>query len=216
LLSPLAGWNSLRAVAFLVIAMAAAWIQMAFSPHAGGSVHHTILLWPWPQAAIAISFAGVSRRMGRFGVPVIAAVAALVCVSCLLVTNEYYTKIVRNGGVPIWSAAVYPLAERLRQTGAARVFCTDWGIFDSIMLLDRNHPPVMNGIGAEKDPTDLKWILSDPANVFVAHAKDAEAFVGVNEKLIEAAEKLGFRRELLAIIPDGYGRDIFEVYRLAR
>ncbi len=74
LLSPLAGRNSIRAVAFLLIAMALAWIQMAFSPHAGGSVHHTILLWPWPQAVIAISFAGVSRRMRRFGVPAVAAV----------------------------------------------------------------------------------------------------------------------------------------------
>ncbi len=138
------------------------------------------------------------------------------CVSCLLVTNEYYTKMVRNGGAPTWSAAIYPLADRLQHTGAAYVFCTDWGIFDSIMLLDRNRPPVRNGIGAEKDPTDLQWALSDPANVFVAHAKDAEVFVGVNEKLISAAEKLGYRRNLLAAIPDGYGRTIFEVYRLAR
>lgn len=122
----------------------------------------------------------------------------------------------RNGGVPIWSAAVYPLAESLRHTGAAYVFCTDWGICDSITLLDRDRPPVRNGIGAEKDPTDLQWALSDPSNVFVGHAKDAESFVGVNEKLIDAAEKLGYRRNVLAEIPDGYGRTIFEVYRMAR
>lgn len=216
LLAPLAGWNAFRTVAFLVLAMAVAWIQMAFNPHTGGSVHHTILLWPWPQAAIAISFAGVVRRMRRFGVPAVAAVVALVCISCLLVTNEYYTKMVRNGGVPTWSAAVFPLADQLRHTGAAYVFCTDWGIFDSVMLLNRDRPPVRNGIGADEDPTDLKWALSDPSNVFVGHAKEAEVFVGVNRKLIEAAGKLGYRRDLLATIPDGYGRMIFEVYRLAR
>jgi len=216
LLAPFAGRNNLRAVAFLLIAMLVAWLQMAFNPHTGGSVHHTILLWPWPQAVIAISFAGVSRRMRRFGPPAAAAVVAVVCVSCLLVTNEYYAKIVRNGGTPQWSAAVYPLAESLRHMGAAYVFATDWGIFDSILLLNRDRPPVRNGIGAEKNPADMQWALSDPSNIFVAHAKDAESFVGVNEKLIDAAEKLGYRRTLLAAIPDGYGRTVFEVYRLTR
>jgi hypothetical protein len=93
------------------------------------------------------------------------------------------------------------------------VFCTDWGIFDSIMLLDRNRPEVMNGIGMEKDATDLKWALSDPANLFVGHSKDAEALVGVNEKVIEAAEKLGYRQDAIKTIADEYGRDIFTIYR---
>jgi hypothetical protein len=214
LLAPLGGWHAARAVAFFLIAMAIAWIQMVLNPHTGGSAHHTILLWPWPEAVIAVSFAAVSRRMGRFGVPAVAAAVALTGASCLLVTNEYYAKIVRNGGVPAWSKAVFPLAEQLQHTGAAYVFCTDWGIFDSIALLDRNQPPVRNGIGAEKDANDLKWALSDPSSVFVGHAKEAESFAGVNEKLVEAAEKLGYRQELLNTIADGYGRNIFTVYRL--
>lgn len=213
LLSPLAGWNGIRAVAFLLIAMAVAWIQMAANPHTGGSVHHTILLWPWPQAAIAISLAGVSRRMGRFGVPAMAAAVALVCASCLMVTNEYYTKIVRNGGAPTWSSAVFPLAESLQHTGAAHVFCTDWGIFDSLVLLNRNRPEVMNGIGTENNPTDLKWALNDPANLFVGHSREAESFVGVNENLVAAAEKLGYRQDAIQTIGDAYGRNIFIIYR---
>jgi hypothetical protein len=213
LLSPLAGWTGMRAVAFLLIAMAVAWIQMAANPQTGGSVHHTILLWPWPQAVIAISLAGASRRLGRFGVPALAAAVALVCGSCLLVTNEYYTKMVRNGGAPTWSAAVFPLAKELQRTGAAHVFCTDWGIFDSIMLLDRNRPEVLNGVGTEKNPADLNWALNDPANVFVGHSKEAESFVGVNENLIAAAEKLGYRQDAVETIADGYGRNIFTIYR---
>ncbi len=215
-LAPFAGPNALRPVAFFVIAMAVAWAQMASNPHTGGSVHHTILLWPWPQAVIAISFAGISRRLGRFGVPAVAAVVALVCISCLLVTNEYFTKMARNGGAPVWSTAVFPMAARVRSSGANYVFCTDWGIFDSLVLLNRDRPPVRNGMGAEKDPADLQWALNDPSNIFVGHSKEAEAFVGDNEKVIEAAAKLGYRREPLATIPDGYGRNIFEIYRLRR
>jgi hypothetical protein len=213
LLAPLAGWNAVRAVAYLLIAMAVAWCQMAVNPGTGGSVHHTILLWPWPQAVIAISLAGASRRLGRFGIPAVAAVVTLVCVSCLLVTNEYYTKLVRNGGVPTWSAAVFPLSESLLHSGAAHVFCTDWGIFDSVMLLDHNRPEVMNGIGTEKNLTDLKWALNDPTNIYVGHAKEAESFVGVNENLIEAAGKLGYRQDAIQTIADGYGRNIFTIYR---
>ena len=213
LLSPLAGWNGIRAVAFLLIAIAVAWIQMAANPHTGGSAHHTILLWPWPQAVIAISLAAASRRIGRFGIPAAAVAVALVCISCLLVTNEYYTKIVRNGGVPTWSAAIFPLAESLRHTGATRVFCTDWGIFDAIILLDRNRPEVLNGVGTEKNPADLKWALGDPTNLFVGHTQAAESFVGVNENLIEAAEKLGYRQDVIQTIADSYGRNIFTIYR---
>ncbi len=100
LLAPLAGWATLRAVLFFLIVMAVAWFQMAINPNTGGSVHHIILLWPWPEAVIAISFAALSRRLGRFGAPAAAAAVALVAASCLLVTNEYYTKLVRNGGTP--------------------------------------------------------------------------------------------------------------------
>ncbi len=100
LLAPLGGPTVARTVAFFLVAMTIAWIQMALNPQTGGSAHHTILLWPWPEAVIGVSFAGVSRRMGRFGVPAVAAVVALTGASCLLVTNEYYAKIVRNGGVP--------------------------------------------------------------------------------------------------------------------
>jgi hypothetical protein len=214
LLSPLAGWTELRTVAFLLLAMAVAWIQMALNPHTGGSAHHTILLWPWPQAVIAISFAGISRRLRRFGIPAAAAVVALVCASCLLVTNEYYTKIVRNGSVQIWSAAVFPLAASVRHTGAAYAFSTDWGIFDSLMLLNRDRPRVRNGIGVEENPVDLKWALSDPSNIFVGHAKESEVFVGSSVKLIEAAAKLGYRQEVVKTIADGYGRNIFTIYRL--
>jgi hypothetical protein len=214
LLAPLGGPNAVRTVAFFLIAMAVAWIQMALNQHTGGSAHHTILLWPWPEAAIAVSFAAVCQRMGRAGVPAVAAVVALTGASCLLVTNEYYAKIVRNGGRPVWSAAVFRLAEQLQHTGAAFAFCTDWGISDSITLLDRDRPPVRNAIGAEKDPADLKWALSDPSSVFVGHAKEAEQMAGVNEKLVEAAEKLGYRQEAVRTIADGYGRDVFIVYRL--
>src|ERR1039458_5753066 len=56
-LAPLARGDALRAIVFALVAMAVAWIQMAITANAGGSVHHTILLWPLPQLIVAVSFA---------------------------------------------------------------------------------------------------------------------------------------------------------------
>ncbi len=213
LLAPLAGWTAVRGMIFFSTAMAIAWFQMAANPHTGGSVHHVILLWPWPEAVIAISFAGFSRRLPRFGVPAIAAATALVIVSSLLVTNEYYTKLIRNGGSTTWSAAVFPLAESLKNSGAAHVFCTDWGFFETLILLDRNRPPVRDGIGAVTDAASMQWALGDPSNLFVEHTKEAEVNAGAGAKFDEAAAKFGRHPEKIGTIADGYGRNIFTILR---
>src|SRR5262249_39681212 len=57
LLAPLARGRDLRTILFALIAMAVAWIQMAITANTGGSVHHTVLLWPLPQVVIAVSLA---------------------------------------------------------------------------------------------------------------------------------------------------------------
>lgn len=213
LLAPLAGMIALRTSIFFVMAIAIAWAQMAISPHAGGSVHHTILLWPWPLAIIAISFAGASQRLGRFGVPALAAAGVLIAGFSLLVTNEYYIKIVRNGGAPVWSAAVFPLAVSLKNANAPHVFCTDWGILQTLILLDRNRPVVRDGMGPATDAAGLKWILSEPGNLVVGHLKGSEVVPGMNEKLIDAAAKLGRKPQEIRVISDEYGRNVFTVYR---
>ena len=63
LVAPLARGHALRAILFALLAMALAWIQMAVTANAGGSVHHAILLWPFPEMVIAVSFAAASRTL---------------------------------------------------------------------------------------------------------------------------------------------------------
>jgi Dolichyl-phosphate-mannose-protein mannosyltransferase len=216
LLAPLAGWPTLRIVVFFVIAMAVAWLQMALNSHTGGTVHHAILLWPWPEAAIAISFGGVSRKLGRIGAPAVAAATALVVLSSLLVTNEYYAKMVRNGGSPTWSGAVYPLAESLRGSDANYAFCTDWGILESVGLLNAWHPVMRNGILGEDENVALAHMVSDSSHIILAHVPEAEQFPGVNERIVERAAKLGYTKQSIRVIGDGFGRKVFEVYKFVR
>jgi Dolichyl-phosphate-mannose-protein mannosyltransferase len=215
-LAPLAGWPTLRIVAFFLIAMAAAWFQMALNSHSGGTVHHAILLWPWPEAVVAISFAGISRRLRRFGGPALVVATALVVLSSLLVTNEYYAKMVRNGGSPMWSAAVFPLAESLKDSGAAYAFCTDWGILESVGLLNAWHPVMRNGILGEEESAALAHMVSDPGHIILAHVPEAEQFPGVNEHVVEWAARLGYAKQTIRVVGDGFGRNVFEVYRFVQ
>jgi len=117
--------------------MAVAWIQMATTPLAGGSIHHTILLWPLPAMVMAVSFAAASRRLGRAGIPAVAVILAVLVASDVLVTNEYFWKSVRNGGSHTWTDALFPLSADLMAMRPAAVYCADWDIFESLRLLDR-------------------------------------------------------------------------------
>ncbi|MGA7833981.1 MAG: glycosyltransferase family 39 protein, partial [Acidimicrobiales bacterium] len=211
LVAPLARGPSLRAILFALVAMAVAWAQMATTANAGGSVHHIILLWPLPAMVIAISLASASRRLGRAGLPAAIAVTALLAGSEMLVTNEYYTMMVRNGGTVPWSDAVYTLSEYMKSVPAKSVSCVDWGIEDSLRLLNRGALPLRWG-GDESD-ADLRSLLAQPTSLFLGHSPGREVFPGKTESLTKRAAALGYRRQVLAVIADSFGRATFEVFR---
>jgi 4-amino-4-deoxy-L-arabinose transferase-like glycosyltransferase len=222
LLVPFARGDALRAILFALLAMAIAWAQMALTANAGGSVHHAILLWPLPQMIIAISFAAASRRLHAAGIGVLALVGVVLMVSGLLVTNEYRVLIVRNGGSPNWTDAIFRLADYIKGVPADNVFCMDWGMMDSLRLLSSGKLPLRVGT----DPINKPWLddadrqylartIGDPGQVFINHTRNFEFFPGVNDKLVEYAARAGYRREVMAVIADSHGRPVYEVYRFA-
>ncbi|MCU1233461.1 MAG: hypothetical protein JWP63_1428 [Candidatus Solibacter sp.] len=223
LLTPLARGNALRAILFALVTMIVAWAQMAITANAGGSVHHAILIWPLPQMVIAIAFASASRRFGSVGIPAVAAVLLVMMISGLLVTNEYFALIVRNGGSQNWTDAIFRLSDYLRGTGSNNIFCVDWGMLDSLRLLSRGKLPLRVGMDpiGKRELTDadreyLDRIISSPGNLFLNHTKDFEFFTGVNDKLVKFAAAAGYQRELLTTISDSNGRPVYEVYRFVR
>ena len=211
-LAPFAGGRALRTVAFCVIAMAVAWIQMAITANTGGSVHHTILLWPLPVWMVAVSFTGVAERLGRAAAPVLAMIAAVLIGSNLLVLNEYHVMMARNGGSVSWSDAIFPLTDRLEQANPPAVFCVDWGIQDSLRLLGRGSLTTFDLTG----PIDNPAIFADPAFVFISRPKEIEVFQGNSARLAAAATAAGYRRDVLTVISDSFGRPTFELYRFAK
>jgi len=222
LLTPLTRGTALRAILFALIAMTVAWLQMAVTANAGGSVHHAILIWPLPQMVIAIAFAAASRRIGRFGVPVIAGVLAVLMISGFLVTNEYYRMILRDGGGQNWTDAIFRLSDYMKGDSSKAVYCVDWGIMDSLRLLNHGQVPVRVGTDlvsrAETNGDARQGVMkaiAAPDSLFLAHTKDWEFFAANDEKLVNFAAANGYRREMLATIPDSWGRPVYEVYRFA-
>ena len=223
LLAPLARGRALRAILFALLAMALAWAQMAVTANAGGSVHHAILIWPLPQMVIAISFAAASRRLGRAGIPALAVIVAVLMVSGLLVTNEYHFLTMRNGGSQNWTDAIFQLSEYMKGLTPTSVYCVDWGIMDSMRLLSRGELPLRVGTDPitkpalnEEDREFLDRTISGNGHIFINHTKEFEFFTGVNDKLVRYAADAGYRREVMAVIPDSHGRPVYEVYRFAR
>ena len=220
LLAPLARGHALRAILCALLAMAFAWVQMALTANAGGSAHHAILIWPLPEMVIAISFAAASRRLGAAGIPAIAVVLAVLMASGLLVTNEYHVLILRNGGSPNWTDAIFRLADYMKGVSPNEVFCMDWGIMDSMRLLSRGKLPLRVGTDPIRKPAldaaDREYLarmLGGPGHVFINHTKDFEFFPGTNDKLVRYAGDAGYRREVMTVIADSHGRPVYEVYR---
>lgn len=220
LLAPLARGGDLRAILFALITMAVQWIQMAITVGAGGSMHHTILLWPLPEMAIAVSFAAASRRLGRAGAPAAAAVLAVIMAAGAIQINEYYVAAWRNGGAKNWSDAIYPLSDYVKSVPAGEIFCLDWGMLDSLRLLDDGQLPLDGIYGAipPSEPGDMPRLLAalgEPDALFIAHTGEFEFFAGRNEDFLKLAETAGYRRETVARISDSFGRPTYEAYRFA-
>lgn len=221
LLTPLARGAALRMILAAMIAMALAWVQMAITAGAGGSVHHTVLLWPLPALIVAVSFAAASRRLGRAGKPALVAVAAVLIVSDALVTNEYYFELSRNGaGSVSWTDAIFPLTDLVKMMPADYLYCIDWGYIDSLRLLSHGtlklregSDPVNKPTLTDEDRAEILHRLTDSQTLFIGRSKSTEVFQGVTDRMVAIGAGAGYVRQTITTVSDRYGRPMFEVFR---
>lgn len=219
LAAPLWG-TSRRAILFALVFMAVTWMQMALTKNAGGSAHHAVLLWPFPQLVIALALAAASQRWMRRGAAAFGAVIAFLCVTNLLVTNEYLACFARYGPALAWTDAIYPLSNSLRNQ-TRDVIVMDWDIYDSLLLIERGAIKLRSGLfdlmnGAPGETQRIESLLTDPGAIFVTHTPENQFFPIPNRKLETAATELGYRKELLQTVMDGHGRKVFEVYQFVK
>ena len=92
----------LGALLIATVAFVVFWLLMVFPYDGGGSIHHTVLLWPLPRFIVGTMMAPANAA----------------------VTNEHYVELETRGPSAQWSDASYPLAAsrlvRLRSNSAMR------------------------------------------------------------------------------------------------
>jgi hypothetical protein len=210
-----------RPMLFAAACMTVVWGQMLFGRGVGASVHHTALLLPWPYLLIAAGFAEASRRFGREGLIAVVLIVAAVSAKSVLTTNTYLSQLIRNGSSGPWTDAMSPLSDYLATVPGEDIFVLDWGIFDSVRVLQQGRLPLYWGADpllkvppGELEVRIAREMIRGPNHVFVSHTPGQEVFAGVSARFNQMLEAEGYRRETLRIVPDGNGRPIFEVFRV--
>jgi dolichyl-phosphate-mannose-protein mannosyltransferase len=202
-------WNTpaRRAMLFGWIACAATWLPMALTAGAGAAAQHVILLWPFHFLAIAAALSQLSPRWAQ-------AAAAVLCLSNLAVTNQYYADLVRNGPAIRWTDSIDPLNRWLADSKSPRVFTADWGFAETLNLISQGATPVFSA--DTSDRAAVLQTLASPRDVFVSHTPEFTFRPEIRAAIETIARENGFEEERLAVISDRNGRPTFDVFRFRK
>jgi hypothetical protein len=189
---------------------------MAMTRGAGGSAHHVVLLWPVP-----ILFAAGILGQWRSRIALGAVGSAMVCMN-LLVLNQYFFQLARNGAPGSFTDAIFPLSEHLASEPSRRLYVLDWGFSDSLTFLNQGRlrmadaaSPLTGEADAERI-SGLEEMLGDPQGWFVGHVPERQFYPLPSQRLARIAEQRGYGKQLLKLIADSNGRPVFEVFRYAK
>ena len=196
---------SRKPVLFGLLACAGTWLPMIVTAGTGGGAHHAILLWPFHFLAISAALAAIPRPW------ISAAITLLLCASNVLVTNEYYWELVRNGPDTRFTDAIYSLENDLERMRAPQVYVLDWGILEPLTLLSDRKIPVAPPDW--HDAATLRKLLADPRSVFVAHTAQYAYFPGDRSAMEDFATGQGYEEVSTEVVYDRYGRPTFDVFR---
>ncbi|HKD08372.1 MAG TPA: glycosyltransferase family 39 protein [Bryobacteraceae bacterium] len=222
----LALWRSprRRVMTFLLIAGAVIWLQMALNRGTGEASHHVILIWPLPAIFVGIAFSEAASLIPRRQAWVAVAVTAVFVAGNLLNLNEYIAEFATNGARGGWTDAIYPLAEGTIRTDKTQWYgLVDWGCLNTLAVLHEGDLPMfvadVPAPGAPPTEANRKEILREIGSedrVFIEHTDDKQMFPGVNGRLKQAAEDLGYVEQPEKTVRDSNGRPVFQLFRFRK
>lgn len=208
-------WRS-RAAWFCLIFSGVAWFLMASTKDAGASLHHTVLLWPFPQMFVAIA---ISRMPWRW---LAGAVCLLLVALNLLTLAQYISQFERNGAEGPFTDAIYPLSAAVAEIPGQTVYLLDWGIelplavlHDGRLRMRSGHDPLMSDTPSDWDRDTAGRMFRDPGALFLRHVEKRENFTGVAKRFDERSAAAGCQKTNFKTIPDSNGRPVFEMFQLS-
>jgi 4-amino-4-deoxy-L-arabinose transferase-like glycosyltransferase len=177
-----------RQAAFLVAMLVAIVLQSTVTVSGLGPTHF-YLLYPLPQALIALAAVWLVRagarygRPGRVGSVAVAAVALAALIGLdLIVDRDYHAALARTGGVANYSDSIYDLTDYLVEWKGHNPVAMDWGIAKSVQYLSKgevNPPELFGYTGMAPPPNWQDWLLSyieDPWTLYVFHDEKFTVF----------------------------------------
>jgi 4-amino-4-deoxy-L-arabinose transferase-like glycosyltransferase len=208
-------WRS-RAARFCLVFCAVAWLFMASTRDAGASIHHTVLLWPFPQLFVAIAISSIRWRW------LAASICLLLVAMNLLVVNQYIVQFERNGADGPFTDAIYPLSAALPDIPGQTIYVLDWGIqfpldilHDGRLHMNSANEPFMTDTFSDWGKGAASRMFADRRGLFIAHTEKRENFDGVRKRFDRSANAAGCHEDSLQTIPDSNGRPVFEVFKIA-
>ena len=210
---------------FCLIAIAVGWLQMAATKNAGESAHHVVLLWPIPHWFMAVALAEASLwkrlRWRRMGESLLAIAVLFLAAENLLVTNQYFYRLVRYGPAGSWTDAIYRLSDETARWRGFELVVDDWGITNPLVVLRRGRLPLMLVDGSFMAPGESEkmrtWEHSlIEHDIWIGHTPPYQEFAAINEHIQKSAESLGFHKQMIELVPDRNGRPVYEVFRFVR
>jgi hypothetical protein len=209
-------WWPSRAARFSLVFTAVAWFFMASTRDAGAALHHTVLLWPFPQLFVAIAISALRWRW-------LAISSCLLLFALNLLTiNQYVAQFERNGADGVYSDAMNPLSMAVADVPGQTIYMLDWGIqfpldvlHNGRLHMTNGHDPFMSDTPSDWDKGAALRMFTDPGALFIAHAGKREVFTGVRNRFDGSAAAAGCHEDGLRTIPDSNGRPVFEIFKLA-
>lgn len=185
------------------------WAGMLFV-HAGGtSVHHTILVWPWP-VLFAVCALGYGFGKSLAGRAVFAALVVAVVVSNLALIGLYADDAWEAGPTPRWSDANLMLPKDY--PNRKHILVLDWGIYNVAVYRSRGQAPIDDRTFTGLKPDDVQEIAGTE---FLDHVDSAEVIAGNNARFDAAIQKLGLEKIIDSTIPDSRGNPFLLVFHCA-
>ena len=207
-------WWRDRTARFSLLFCAVTWLMMATTKGAGGSAHHVVVLWPFPQLFIATVLAALpSLHATR-------ALTAFLVFMNLLVINQYLFQIERDGPGDVFTDAISGLTSALSSHSAETIYLTDWGIQNPLALLSKTPLKLDTAEGdfnrdeiGEPEHLHIAQMAANPTAIFVRHAAGMEVYPGSRDRVTKAAENAGLQVQVIQTISDAHGRPVFEILR---
>jgi hypothetical protein len=172
---------------------------------------------------VAASIAAAAGWVAERGWPALRLGAVILTGLLLASTNlrttlAQYGQIVRNGGTPIWSEAIYSLHDSLQTLNAKKIVVLDWGIGQQLRYLSKDHLPIQEApqpSGADRFFAEtIEKALNIGQAFFVGYEVEGAPVNPLTRQLFDQVLEHGGRtRERVITIADRQGRVIYGVYK---